>query len=418
LQQALNLINTGDTIYSAINALEPVEFLEQLHTISKRASDVRLIHAGVFRPYDFIAKSDYKGKVIPRTRFSDRWTRMTHDAKVTEFIPGHLHNAATKDYKTANPDVFVGLASPPDKHGFLHFSLGATGEQDAARNARTVILEINANLPKTHGYTEIHISDVNYVYESNRPLLEIPQIEPDTADLAIGRFVASLVNDGDTIQLGIGKIPDAAARAFLNKKDLGVHTEMITTSMAQLALAGVITGKKKSLLPRKIVGNFALGTQELYDFIDDNPSVWLLPGRYTNDPYVIAQNNGMISVNSALQVDLSGQIASESIGHVQIAGTGGAADFAIGAGHSRSGKSIIAMRSTALNDSQSRIQAVLPKGAIVSISRNDSDYVVTEYGIAALRGKTLAERAEALINIAHPKFRDTIANQAEELHLW
>ena len=246
----------------------------------------------------------------------------------------------------------------------------------------------------------------------------IPEQTPDDADIAIGKNIASLIHDGDTIQLGVGKIPDTAAHYLYDKNDLGVHTEVVTTAIAQLAKAGVINGTCKTFLPRKIIGTSAVGTQELFDFIDENPAVWIMPGSFTNDPHIIAKNDNMISVNSAIEVDLTGQICSESIGTLQYSGSGGAADFAIGANHSRGGKSIIAIKSTAKHGTVSKIKSILTPGSVVTVGRNEIDYIVTEYGIAKLKGRSIADRVRELISIAHPDFRDELAAQAGEYKLW
>ena len=375
-------------------------------------------HAGWCRPYDFVLDPACKGHIVPITGFTDDYTRSVHDStRNTLFIPANLHNGVER-CGWDDPDLFVCMATPMDENGYFRMSLSLIAEKDIIPRCKRIVLEVNDKLPRTHGETEIHISEIDAFYESSEELIIIPDSEPGELDMEIGRYVASLVPDGATIQLGIGNIPNAVAKFFMEKNDLGVHTEMITSSMARLAKAGVINGRKKTLHPGKIVGNFAMGSQELYDFMDDNPSVWLMRGSYTNNPQVIAQNDNMVSINAALQVDLCGQICSESLGSVQYSGTGGAADFATGAIHSKGGKSIIAIRSTAKKGTVSTIQPVLSPGSIVSISRNDIDYVITEYGIAQMRGVPISGRVENLINIAHPKFRDELREGAEKYRLW
>jgi acyl-CoA hydrolase len=418
LQGALDQVQSGNNIYTSYNSLEPADFWSNLHRTADRVEGVRVQHCGVFRPYECIASSAYKGRIIPCTGFSDDYTRTTHADGVTEFTPAHLHNGLTRGKHGREIDLFVGMASPMDKHGYFSMGLDNIIEHEVCARAKKVILEVNPNVPRIGGYTEVHISDVDFWYESNTPLLVIPDSEPDEIDEKIGYHVASLVEDGSTIQLGIGKIPDAVAKNFLSKNDLGVHTEMITSSVAFLSEQGVITGKRKTLYPGKIVGTFALGSQKLYDFLGGNPSVWMLPGSYTNDPKVIAKNDRMVSINAAIQVDLTGQVCSESIGTTQYAGSGGAADFAIGANHSKGGKAIIAFRSTARQDTVSRIEAVLSPGSVVTIGRNDIDYIVTEYGIAQMKGAHIGERVEALIRIAHPNFRDALRDRARQYKLW
>ena len=419
VDRALSLVKSGDMIWTSYNGLEPAAFMSKLHTIAPRVENVVLRHAGVYRPYPFVMDPACKGHIIPCTGFSDEFTRAVHDTQNTWFIPTHLHNGFERaGLEETGIDIFVCMVSPMDDRGYFRMSLSVIAEQEASELAKMIILEVNPNLPQTNGDVEIHISDVDYLYESEEPIVAFDEAEPGEIDMQIGKYVADLVPDGATIQLGIGNIPNAAAQYFMEKNDLGVHTEMITSSMAKLATAGVINGRKKTLHKGKIIGNFALGSQELYSFMDQNPAVWLMRGTYTNNPYIIAQNDNMISINSALQVDLVGQVCSESMGSIQYTGTGGALDFAIGATHSKGGKSIIAMRSTAKKGTISTIQPVLTPGAIVSIDRNNIDYIVTEYGIAKLKGVPLAGRVENLISIAHPDFRDMLREGVKQYKLW
>ena len=265
------------------------------------------------------------------------------------------------------------------------------------------------------GDSFIHISEVDYLIESDYPIPELPVSEPDKAELKIGEYVAELIEDGSTLQLGIGGIPNAITASLTDKKDLGIHSEMLTDGMVDLVEKGVITNRMKSLHKGKIIGSFAAGTRRLYDFLDDNPMVEMHPVSYTNDPFIISRNYKMVSINSCIEVDLLGQCAAETVGTKQISGTGGQTDFVRGAVKSIGGKSIIALKSTALNGTKSTIVPVLSQGAVVTTGKNDVDYIVTEYGIAHLRGKSASERAEALINIAHPDFRAELRKQAPYL---
>ncbi|MCH4209827.1 acetyl-CoA hydrolase/transferase family protein [Bifidobacterium sp.] len=418
LPQALQQIRSGDRVYASTNTQEPVGFLSALDSIADSVENVSVYSVGFEYPYDFLSDEDAIGHIGTRASFLDGTMRKAHSLHTVDFVPLNLHAWRERSEFNTHANVFVGAASPMDRHGYFRFSLGAGMEPDMALAADTVILEVNPKLPQVAGYTEIHISDVDYVYEYPHAPYERPQAELDDVSLTIGRHVASLVDDGATIQIGVGRITDAAATYLRDKNDLGVHTEMITTSMAQLAELGVVTGKRKTLLPRKIVAGFAIGTNELYDFLDDNPSIFLAPTSFVNDPANIARNYRMTSINTAIQVDLTGQVCSESIGHVQFSGTGGAADFAEGAIRSPGGKSIVALKSTAKNGTISTIQPFLNSGAVVSINRSDVDYVVTEYGVAALKGKTLEARAKALIAIAHPDFRDEMEARRREYQIW
>jgi acyl-CoA hydrolase len=286
--------------------------------------------------------------------------------------------------------------------------------------ARVVILEENANYPRVFGDVELHVSKIDYLIKTDYDAPVLPKAEVNDKDKIIGSLIASQIVDGSCIQLGIGGMPDAVADALITKKDLGLHTEMFTTGAMKLIKAGVINGSKKQLYPNKHVACFALGTKELYEFIDNNPSCLMLDGNYVNDPAIIGLNDNQVSINAALEIDLSGQCASESIGYKQFSGTGGQSDTAVGAQNSKNGISFIALYSTTLvknpetglREEVSKIVPVLKPGAAVSLSRNDVDRVVTEYGVVNLRGTSVEERTKLLISIAHPKFREELTLEA------
>jgi acyl-CoA hydrolase len=352
--------------------------------------------------------------------------RKRHRDKTVTFIPNHLHFAAKKRIDYHKPNVYVGNCSPIDKHGYISLGLSAVYEREMIEMADIVILEINPNVPRTFGDTLLHVSEVDYFIETDYAMPELPAAAPNEKDKKIGEYIAEYIEDGSTLQLGIGGIPNAVAQALMSKKDLGIHTEMFTDGMVDLYNAGAVTNAQKTLLPGKMVAAFALGSKKLYDFIDDNPAVAIMRGAYVNDPYVIGQNKNMISINTSVEVDLTGQCCSESIGTKQISGTGGQADTAIGAQNAEGGMSFIALYATAkVKDpktgeviEKSKIVPTLAPGAIVSLSRNDVDFVVTEYGVAALRGTSVRERVKRLIAIAHPDFRDELTRDAEALMLW
>ena len=317
----------------------------------------------------------------------------------------------------------MGNGTYPDEHGFISLSLGNVYEKAAIEKADIVIIECNHNCPRTFGDVELHVNDVDYIIETDYAIPEIPDAEPNEKDLAIGRFIAEHINDGDCIQLGIGGIPNAVAKSLYGKKNLGIHTEMLTSEMVKLAKAGVINGKCKQIHKGKMVAAFAMGTREMYDYMDNNPSIAILNGGYVNDPYTIAQNDNQVSINTSLEVDVTGQCCSESIGSMQFSGTGGQSDTAIGAQKSRGGRSFIALYSTAMvknpatgeREEVSKIVCQLKPGAAVSLSRNDLDYLVTEYGCVNLKGTTIRERVERIISIAHPKFREQLMEEAIRL---
>ncbi len=314
-------------------------------------------------------------------------------------------------------DVFYAIVTPMDKHGYFSFGLVASECCDLAARAKYVFLEVNPNMPRVLGSNIIHISEVTAVCEYTSPILTVPIPAVGEKDRTIGGLIAEEIPSGATIQFGIGGVPGAVAEFLMDKKDLGIHTELFTEGMVDLIEAGAVTNRKKRLDNGKSVAAFALGSQRMYDFLDDNPAIDMRPVNYVNNPYIIGQFDNFISVNACLEVDLIGQVCSESIGSLHFSGTGGQLDFVRGANISNGGKSFIAMNSTAKNDSISKIKPILTPGAAVSTGKNDVDYIVTEYGIAHLRGKTAGERAKALIGIAHPKFRDQLLYEARQMHL-
>lgn len=309
--------------------------------------------------------------------------------------------------------VFLNL-SPPDEHGYCSFGISVDYSKPAAMEAELVIAQINPSMPRTLGDSFIHISDIDYIVEADTPLIELPPAGISEVERAIGKNCASLIEDGDTLQLGIGAIPDAVLGFLKEKKDLGIHSEMISDGIVELYEGGVITNRRKSLHAGKSIVTFLMGTRKLYDFADNNPAVELHPVDYVNDPYVIAQNERLVSVNSCVQVDLMGQIVSASVGRRQISGVGGQVDFVRGTNMSRGGKSIMAMPSTAAEGRISKIVPVIGEGAAVTTSRYDADYIVTEYGAARLKGESLRNRAKMLIRIAHPDFRRMLAEEYEK----
>ena len=420
INEALALVKDNDYIVTGLGSAEGREFMTNLHTIADRVKGVMVSNCLPMGAYEFITNPEYKHSFTTEGWFYTPVLRKAHKNGNISFIPNHLHLASKKRLFFREPDIYVGIASMPDKHGYVSLSISNTYEMAMIKKAKIVILECNPNAPRTFGDVQIHLDDVHYVVNVDYPIPEIADAVPNEKDLVIGKLIADMVNDGDCIQLGIGGIPNAVAASLYGKKNLGVHTEMLTTGMVQLAKAGVINGKCKQINNGKMVAAFAMGTKELYDFIDDNPAVEILDGGYVNDPYTIMQNDNQVSINTTLEVDITGQCASESIGSVQFSGTGGQSDTAVGAQKSRNGKSIIALYSTAMvkdpatgeRVETSKIVCQLKAGAAVSLSRNDVDYLVTEYGCVSLRGTSLAERAERIISVAHPNFRDQIRAEA------
>ncbi len=312
------------------------------------------------------------------------------------------------------PDVALVQLSRPDEHGFCSFGLSVDYTKPAALAAKVVIAEVNDQMPRTMGGAFIHISEIDYIVESSYPMLELPPPRIGDVEKAIGENCAQLIENGSTLQLGIGSIPDAVLLFLKDKKDLGIHSEMFSDGVVELVESGVINNSQKTLHKGKMVATFLMGSKRLYDFVNNNPSVEMYSVDYVNDPCTIMQNHKMVSINSCIQVDLMGQIVSDSIGLTQFSGVGGQVDYVRGASMAKDGKSIIAMPSTASKGTVSRIVPFLTHGSAVTTSRNDAHYVVTEYGVANLKGKTLKERAESLIKIAHPKFRQELQSEFDK----
>lgn len=417
LEEAVSKIQSNDTIGVGIAGAEPVGLLT---TMAKRALEVENVHFWTclpMRKYDIFANPEMGGHIFNENWFYSGTDRAVHPEGRVSYIPNNLNRASTdKLYSTKNKlNVFWGTATPPNEEGYLSLSIGLIVQKDLFEAADMKVLEINENLPWTYGDTLVHISEVDFIVENHVPVIELPSIEPSELEQEIGGYIADLIEDGSTIQLGIGGIPNAITAFIMQRKDLGIHTEMIVDGMVDLVEAGVVTNRKKTLHPGKMIGAFALGTKKLYDFLNHNKDVEMYRGHYTNDPYVIAKNNKMISVNTALQVDILGQVCSQSIGTRQFSGTGGQLDTHRGAQMSEGGRGVIALRSTAKNGSISTIVPTLAPGAGVTVPSQDVDTIITEYGVAELRGLCVKDRMEALVKIAHPNFRDWIRDEAHRL---
>ncbi|MBG0785333.1 MAG: acetyl-CoA hydrolase/transferase family protein [Anaerolineaceae bacterium] len=415
--EAISKIKSHATIGVGIAGSEPVGMMTALAESAQQIEDVHFWTCLPMRAYDIFTKTEMGGHIFNENWFYSATDRLVHPEGRVSYIPNNLHRAATdKLYATGGHlDVFLGTATPPNEEGYMSLSLGLIVQKDLLEAADLKILEVNENLPWTYGDTLVHVSEVDFLVENHVPLVELPVVAPSEVEQQIGGYIADLIEDGSTIQLGIGGIPNAITAFIMERKDLGVHTEMIVDGIVDLVEAGVVTNAKKTLHPGKIVGAFALGTRKLYDFMDHNPDVEMYRGRYTNDPYIIAKNKKMISVNTALQVDITGQVCSQSIGTRQFSGTGGQLDTHRGAQMSEGGRGIIALRSTAKNGSISTIVPTLAPGAGVTVPSQDVDTIITEFGVAELRGRSVKDRMEALIKVAHPNFRDWIRDEAHRL---
>ncbi len=417
VDEILSVIKTGDCIGIAAAAMEPRTISAELHKLHGKVKDINIITAANFLTYPYLEDEKMKETFTVDSFFFQAPHRNAFKLGIANHVPSHLHDCIRRRMDYKKPNVYIGSATPMDKHGYVYLSLSLYMDKDILENADIVILEINPNLPRLGGDTEVHISEIDHILEVNTPILTNPPSQLSETEKIIGKHVASLIDDGDTIQIGIGGIPDAVAAELVGKKDLGIHTELLTPSMGTLIEAGVITNKKKTLNPGKIVATFAFGDQKLYDMLDNNPTVMMKRGSYTNCLETIQAHDNMVSINTAIQVDLTGQVCSESIGTRHFSGTGGQNDFANGATHAKNGRSIIAIRSTAKKGTVSTITPMLEQGAVVTLSRNTIDYIVTEYGIAALRGRSIKERVQNLIAVAHPDFRAELEAAAQELYL-
>jgi len=356
-------------------------------------------------------RPEMKGHLRHNALFVGAGTReAVHDGRA-DFTPTFFYQVP-KLFKTKLPvDVAIIQVSPPDENGNCSFGVSCDFTKPAANLAKIVIAQVNDQMPMTYGDNFININDIDFIVEVSKPLLELTPPVIGDVEKAIGEHCASLIEDGSTLQLGIGAIPDAVLLFLKDKKDLGIHSEMFSDGIVDLYNSGAVNNSKKTLHPGKMVVTFLMGSKKLYDFVNNNPVVELYPVDYVNDPLTIMKNNKMVSINSALQVDLMGQVCAEAIGLKQFSGVGGQVDYIRGVSMAEDGKAIIAMPSTAAKGKLSRIVPFLDHGSCVTTSRNDVEYIVTEYGIANLRGKSLKQRAKALISIAHPDFRDELAKE-------
>ncbi|MFZ5968787.1 MAG: acetyl-CoA hydrolase/transferase family protein [Bacillota bacterium] len=428
VSEALGLIHSGDFIITALGGSEPMALLKELHHIKNNGiRGCELTNCLPMGNYEFMKNPEYADAVFVNGWFYTPGMRGSHPNGNISFVPQHLHSAWTKRLyaKDGKRLVLLASCSPMDRHGNLSLSLGCTYERDVIDEGAYVIVEVNPNLPRTFGDTVIHISEIDAIVEVDYDIPALPEVPFTEKDKRIGEYIAELIEDESTIQLGIGGIPNAVAHALKTKRHLGIHTEMFTDGMVDLMMCGAVDNSKKTIYQHKSVATFALGSKKLYDFLDDNASIILKKGKWTNDSYVIGQNHKMVSINTTLEVDLFGQCASESIGPSQFSGTGGQSDTAVGAQNCPEGKSFIALYSTAQVKNEagervtkSKIVPMLKTGSIVSLSRNDVDYVVTEYGVAWLRGRSIKERVNRLIHIAHPDFRDELRFEAKKNMIW
>ena len=415
-QRAVESVRSGNRIWVQPGCATPLPLVEALLERAPVLRNVEIAHMLTLGKADYTLPR-YEGIFRHNGLFLGENVRPAVAAGRADYTPICLSEIEKLLCSGQLPiDVAFLQTSPPDNSGYMSLGASIDCTLTAAQCARHVIVEVNQNMPRALGDAFIHISKVSAIVETSRPLLELPQIASTEVQHRIARNVAQLIPDGATLQVGIGGIPNAVLEALHDRKHLAIHSEMCPDGVVRLIEAGVITGERKTLHKGKIVAGFVLGTRQIFDFIDNNPMFEFHPTQYTNDPFIIAQNDNMIAINSAIQVDLTGQVCADSIGATPYSGFGGQLDFVRGAARSKGGKPVIALPSTAKNGTVSRIAAVLDAGAGVVTSRADVHYVVTEHGIAYLWGKTLHQRAEALIAVADPKFRDELYQFAERTH--
>ncbi|MBI5842242.1 MAG: acetyl-CoA hydrolase/transferase family protein [Chloroflexi bacterium] len=420
-QEAVRAIRSGQRIFLTGNVSVPQTILSALVEYAPNLTDVEICQALTIGPADYV-KPEMEGHLRVNTLFISHNVRKAVQEGRADFTPVLLSEFPLLFKRGILPiDVAIIHVSIPDEHGFCSLGVEVGLTKSPAETAKIIIAEVNEQMPRTLGDSFIHVSRLNYIVPVNYPISELAMADEGNSEIVekIAGHVAELIPDGATMQLGIGAIPDAVLKYLHNKKDLGVHSELFSDGVIDLVNMGVLTNARKTLHPGKIVAGFILGTHALYDWADDNPLIELHRTEYVNDPYVIAQNERMVAINSAIEVDLTGQVCADSIGPKLYSGVGGQLDFIYGASRSKDGVPIIALPSmTTLKDGTpvTRIAAMLKEGAGVVTTRNHVRYIITEYGVADLYGKTIRQRARQLINIAHPDFRADLERQAKELH--
>ena len=416
LREALSLIKTGDHIFVGSACGEPQYLVNGLVEKAGHLADNEILHVHTLgvAPY---AKPIYSDRFRLNAFFVGINTRQAVAEGRADYTPMFLSELPQLIARGIVPiDVALIQVTPPDEHGFCSLGVSVEITKTAAEKAKLVIAQVNRQMPRVLGDSFIHVNNIDVFVEHDEPILEVSRPERDIVSERIARHVAELVDDESTLQIGIGTVPDSVLGALQNKKDLGIHTELLTEGVVDLVEEGVVTCAKKTINRGKIIASFAMGTRRLYDFIDNNPMVEFYESDYVNNPIVISQHEKMISINQALEIDLTGQVCSDSLGYRFYSGLGGQADFMRGANLSKGGKAITVIPSTAKNGRISRIRPLLTEGAGIVLTRGDVNYVVTEYGVALLKGRTIKERALSLINIAHPRFRNQLLDWAKKRH--
>jgi len=411
-QQAVSHIKSGDRVVVAHATGEPVLLTDAMVANANAYENVEIVHMVAMGKAGY-CNPELAENFRHNSLFLGGSTRQAITDGRGDFTPVYFHKIPDLFRTVLHPNVALLQLSPPDEHGYCSYGVSVDYTKAVAEIADLRIAQINKNMPRTLGDSFIHVSRLDYIVEADEPLIELKPPNISDVEQAIGKNCASLVEDGDTLQLGIGAIPDAVLLFLKEKRDLGIHSEMFSDGVVDLVEAGVINNSRKNLHQGKSVATFLMGTRRLYDYVHDNPEVQMMPVDYVNNPVIIAQNDNMVSINSCVQVDLMGQVVSTSVGLRQISGVGGQVDFVRGANMGKNGRTIMAMPSIS-KGGISKIVPIIDEGAAVTTSRYDVNYVVTEYGIAQLQGKSLRQRARALIEIAHPDFRDVLSAEYEK----
>jgi len=416
-EEAVSDIKSGQRVYISGNAATPYVLVKSLAARKDELKDVELVHVLLLGDDPF-SRPEMQGHFRHNSLFVGPADRKAINEGRADYVPIFLHQIPNLFYSGQMPlDVALLHLSSPDEHGFMSYGVEVLCSKAAAETAKKVVAQVNEQMPRVLGDSFIHVSRIDKIVEVSEPLPELKKKPFSDVEKKIGGYVADLIDDCSTLQLGIGGIPDAVLAALKDRQDLGIHTEMVSDGVMEAIESGVITGAKKTSHPYKVILTFLLGSKKLYDFADNNPVFEAHPTDYTNHPFIVSQNDNMVAINSAIEVDITGQVCSDSIGKFIYSGFGGQVDFIRGAAHSKGGKPIIALPSTAQKGKSSRIVPFLKKGAGVVTTRADVTFVVTEYGVAYLHGKNLQERTIALINIAHPKFRDELIKEAKARNL-
>lgn len=420
--EAVKIIKSNDKIVVQPGCAAPLELINAMVRRKDELSNVEIFHILVVGDIPY-TKPGMEKHFKHKAFFIGANARTAVNEGRAEFIPIFL-SEVTMLFKRGviQADVAMIHVSPPDEHGFCSYGIDVGNIKTPAEKAKCVIAQVNKHMPRGLGNSFIHVNKIDFVVEIDEPLQELPQADPDATPEVlkiydqIGKNVAEMIEDGSTLQMGIGAIPDAVLKYLHNKNDLGVHTEMFSDGLINLVEEGVVNGEKKTLHPGKIIAGFVLGTKRSYNFIDNNPVFEFHPQEYVNDPFLISKNNKMVAINSAIEIDLTGQVCADSIGTKFFSGIGGQVDFVRGAAHSEGGKPIIALPSATKDLKFSKIVPMLKPGAGVVTSRGDVHYVVTEYGVAYLFGKSIQERVRALIEISHPAFRQELTEFAKNTY--